>query len=431
MAEPVLLNPGPTTGPSPAQALLDKGDIGRAIALLEAARAQRPDAGTLALLGQLRLRMKDYLQAQACFEEWGQLEPRSPQPCVYLAMAFKGLGQNRAQASALRRALEAEPRHLMALLMEAQRLETSGPLQEALAAHAALVAVADSSPEVPVELRPAVEKSRQRVRAHERARAQALEAALAVARDSSTHADSTERIELGLDIMLGRKRRFDPQPMQFYVPHLRQLEFYPRSEFPWLAAIESKTAAITQECLQVVQEDLGLEPYLTYPEHAPLDQWRELNQSLRWSAFHLIKDGEVVQANARRCPATMAALAQAPQPVQPGRTPSAMFSILKPGTHIPPHVGVSNARLVVHIPLVIPPDCGFRVGNQTRIWSPGQALVFDDSIEHEAWNRSDHWRALLIFDIWHPDLSESERACLSALSRAETEFSGRGGDHGL
>ena len=101
-----------------------------------------------------------------------------------------------------------------------------------------------------------------------------------------------------------------------------------------------------------------------------------------------------------------------------------MFSILDAKTRIPPHVGVNNARLIVHLPLIVPPGCGFRVGSETRSWEPGKAFVFDDTIEHEAWNRSDELRAVLIFDVWHPDLNEAERRMISALARATDAFTG-------
>ena len=92
-----------------------------------------------------------------------------------------------------------------------------------------------------------------------------------------------------------------------------------------------------------------------------------------------------------------------------------------PRTHIPPHTGVTNTRLTVHLPLIVPPNCGFRVGSETREWVPGKAWVFDDTIEHEAWNRSDAPRAVLIFDIWNPILTAAERD----LVRAATEVVGR------
>jgi aspartyl/asparaginyl beta-hydroxylase (cupin superfamily) len=148
----------------------------------------------------------------------------------------------------------------------------------------------------------------------------------------------------------------------------------------------------------------------------------ELNNSPDWSAFHLYKMGELVPENAAKCPKTIEVLKHAPQPDQPGRTPAAMFSLLKPGTKIPPHNGTTNCRLVTHLPLIVPEQCGFRVGNETRAWVPGKAWVFDDTIEHEAWNNSDKLRVILIFDVWHPRLSQAERTMVTAMTAGMNEF---------
>jgi aspartate beta-hydroxylase len=108
-----------------------------------------------------------------------------------------------------------------------------------------------------------------------------------------------------------------------------------------------------------------------------------------------------------------------------------MFSLLKPKTRIPPHTGVSNVRLVTHVPLIIPEGCGFRVGNTTRQWEPGKAWVFDDTIEHEAWNDSDKLRVVLIFDIWHPQLNTVEREMITAMSAGLNAFQGEAGGFDL
>ncbi len=108
----------------------------------------------------------------------------------------------------------------------------------------------------------------------------------------------------------------------------------------------------------------------------------------------------------------------------PLRSPSAMFSVLKPKTRIPPHTGVANFRLVVHLPLTLPPGCGFRVGGELREWRIGEAWVFDDTIEHEAWNESDETRIILICDVWNPRLSEEERLAISRVIAAADAFSG-------
>jgi aspartate beta-hydroxylase len=109
----------------------------------------------------------------------------------------------------------------------------------------------------------------------------------------------------------------------------------------------------------------------------------------------------------------------------PGMGPNAMFSILDPSTRIPPHTGTANTRLVAHLPLIVPPGCGFRVGSETREWRVGEAFVFDDTIEHEAWNDSDEMRAILIVDVWSPLLSDAERELSRALSARVSRFYGK------
>ncbi len=101
-----------------------------------------------------------------------------------------------------------------------------------------------------------------------------------------------------------------------------------------------------------------------------------------------------------------------------------MFSALAPHTHIPPHTGVANTRLVVHLPLIVPDGCRFRVGNETRSYTDGEAWVFDDTIEHEAWNDSNEPRIILLFDVWNPRLSQWEQEMIAEISGALDEFNG-------
>jgi aspartyl/asparaginyl beta-hydroxylase (cupin superfamily) len=112
------------------------------------------------------------------------------------------------------------------------------------------------------------------------------------------------------------------------------------------------------------------------------------------------------------------------QPRVAGRSPAAMFSILRPRTRIPCHTGVSNTRLVLHLPLIVPEGCGFRVGGETRQWREGEAWVFDDTIDHEAWNDSDKPRAILICDVWSPRLSAEERELIVTITAAIDDFMG-------
>jgi aspartate beta-hydroxylase len=135
----------------------------------------------------------------------------------------------------------------------------------------------------------------------------------------------------------------------------------------------------------------------------------------RWTGFYLYRHGARREENCRRCPATMAALDELPLSHVPEHGPEVLFSFFAPGTHLLPHQGVTNARVVGHLPLRVPPQCALRVGGELHEWREGEVVVFDDTFEHEAWNRSAATRVVLIFDLWHPELTEIERAALSDL----------------
>jgi aspartyl/asparaginyl beta-hydroxylase (cupin superfamily) len=117
-------------------------------------------------------------------------------------------------------------------------------------------------------------------------------------------------------------------------------------------------------------------------------------------------------------PRTISALAVAPIPRISGFSPMVMFSLLQPGTHITPHYGSTNTRLICHLPIIVPDGCAIRVGNETRSWTRGEGLIFDDSFQHEAWNRGSGTRVILLFEIWRPDISNAERDELTALFEA-------------
>jgi aspartyl/asparaginyl beta-hydroxylase (cupin superfamily) len=257
---------------------------------------------------------------------------------------------------------------------------------------------------------------------HGRWLAEREERMAAAMRKAEAHATDEERRRIARfrSNALRRTRVYHSEPTHSHFPELREREFHPRSAFPWLDDLEAATGAIAEELEAVMAaERTELVPYIQYEEHQPLSQWRELNRNRDWTAIHLIQNGVTVEANARHCPRTLEVLATLPQPAIPGSGPNAMFSLLAPHTHIPPHVGVSNARLVCHLPLIVPDGCWFRVGAETRTWARGEAIVFDDTIEHEAMNDSDALRVVLIFDVWHPDLSAAEREAVAAVIGSE------------
>src|SRR5436190_2515868 len=183
------------------------------------------------------------------------------------------------------------------------------------------------------------------------------------------------RFDRCLDILLRKRRVYRSNPSFMYVPQLPAIEFYRREDFPWLDALEAAAPDIRAELIEVLADGpSALEPYVSV-DGAPQDRWRELNKSRRWGVFYLWKAGVPVAENLARCPKTAAALEGWPRCDLLDTGPTAVFSILDAKTRIPPHVGVNNARLIVHLPLIVPDGCGFRVGAETRSWEPAKALV--------------------------------------------------------
>jgi aspartyl/asparaginyl beta-hydroxylase (cupin superfamily)/Flp pilus assembly protein TadD len=339
-----------------------------------------------------------------------------------LATACRALGKRDDEERALQAVLKLEPRHLLALLQKAELFEARGQKKAAASVYHNALQTIPANARLPNVLREPVSRALEAVRQNDEALSAHIEAGLRDIRAAHS-AEELDRADHALAAFLGKRRIYHPQPTFLHVPRLPTEEFYRREDFAWLGEFEAATADIRAECERALREDSGgVVPYIDYPEGVPLDQWAELNQSRKWSAFFLWRDGVRVDAHADRCPKTASLLARAPLADVPGYAPTAFFSILDKKSHIPPHTGVTNSRLIVHLPLVVPPGCRFRVGSQTREWQVGKAWVFDDSLEHEAWNDSDVPRAILIFDTWHPALARGEREMLRAAVPAIKDY---------
>lgn len=329
-----------------------------------------------------------------------------------IATTCRALGQLDAEENALQRVLKIEPRHLLALLQKAELLTRRGKPKAAATVYHNALQTLQPNQRLPTVLRDALNRAFEAVRRNDAALADYIGDAAQAVRASHPAAELS-RAEHALSALTGSKRIYLPQPTFLHVPRLPTEQFYPRELFPWLAEFEAATAEIRAEFERALLEDsAGAVPYIDYPEGVPLDHWAELNKSRRWSAFFLWRDGERVDSHADRCPKTASLIEKAPTADVRGYAPTAFFSILDKKSHIPPHSGVTNSRLIVHLPLVVPGNCRFRVGSETREWEVGKAWVFDDTIEHEAWNDSDLPRAILIFDTWHPGLTAGERDLL-------------------
>lgn len=359
----------------------------------------------------------DLTRAIGLLEQAGEADPRDPQLWLKLAALRRAARQPAKALDAVNRALQLAELDFMALTMRATLLEQISPAQAGEAWARALHQ--RPSAELPPQLRDALargEAIRDRWIAEREGKLEVATADLAQQAD----ADEARRIARFRSNVLRKTRPYHSEPTHFAFPGLAEREFHPRREHPWLEQVEAATETIEAELEAVMSaERTELVPYIQYEEHEALAQWRELNRNPDWTAIHLIRNGERIDANARHCPKTMELLASLPQPEIPGAGPNAMFSLLAPHTVIPPHVGVNNARLVCHLPLIVPDGCWFRVGAETRFWQPGEAFLFDDTIEHEAANPSDQLRVVFIFDVWHPGLSAVERTAVSRVIASE------------
>ncbi|KAK6192860.1 hypothetical protein SNE40_004259 [Patella caerulea] len=131
----------------------------------------------------------------------------------------------------------------------------------------------------------------------------------------------------------------------------------------------------------------------------------------KWCIFHLVDQGCVTK-NAPMCPKTMKFLFTVRGFMKNTVFGNAGFSVIYPGTHITEHFGPTNIRLRCHLGLQTSEDCYLTVGKDQRTWNNRECLVFDDSFLHSATNYGMKERVILLFDIWHPDISYSKRFLL-------------------
>lgn len=233
------------------------------------------------------------------------------------------------------------------------------------------------------------------------------------------------RVERMLRVHLNEERATYPDPRQqptfLYCPDLPATPYFDRGLFPWLEDFEGLAGEIRSELLPLLDANAGAEAVFGSAELAA-QNLRSARGEPGWTGYYFYRHGERREANCAACPATSGALDRLPLSRVPAHGPEVLFSVFTPGTHLLPHRGVTNTRVVGHLPLVVPPDCALRVGGEDHAWQEGRVVVFDDTYEHEAWNRSDQVRVVLIFDLWNPHLTDLERAAVSRLVVAMGEF---------
>lgn len=380
------------------------------------------DVRILSQTGVDALKRGDAKSARAAFEAVVDAGRADASLCLALMAACHATGDQVASRRALERALAIEPQNVRALTLMADELMREGDERAAAAYYLSAVKSAPPREAMPAEL------------ADEVARAESMCVRIAGAFETvvrrhlcpaqSYDSVASPRFAQSLDILFGRKSRYAQAPRYYFFPGLPVIEFFEHVHFPWLSALEAATAAIRGEVLALLKDGGAFHPYVEGYANRPHNPQYGMLNNPDWSAFYLWKQGRLIEENAARCPQTMRALRAMPLGVLPNRSPSVLFSVLRPGAHIPAHNGMVNTRLIGHLPLIAPLGCTFRVGSELRDWEEGKAWLFDDTIEHEAWNRSDETRVVLLFEIWRPELTEAERAQVCALFHAIDEHSG-------
>ena len=244
--------------------------------------------------------------------------------------------------------------------------------------------------------------------------------------------DSLARVEEALQIYLGlRTATGDPRqkPKFLWMPALPATPFFDRALFDWYPRLEQATDAIRDELQAVLARERELMPFLHIDDKHVEDAYLAGNPDSRaWDAYFFHRHGERNDEHLRACPRTAAALESVPLTRIDGHAPEVLFSVLAPQTHIKPHHGVTNTRVVTHLPLLIPDgDCKLVVGDDVHAWQTGRCITFDDTFLHEAWNRTDHTRVVLILDTWNPWLREEECVVLKDLVEGIGAFNLRAG----
>lgn len=384
------------------------------------------EANALIQAGVLALRGGDFMTARQSFERLVADGRADGAVLLSLAHACGALGDTVAALAAVDAALAREPRNLRALMMKADHLASTGQGPAAAAYYQVVVKAAASAPQLPADLQQAVARARAQCERYAKEFEDHLQARLGEV--AAAQGPASARFTQSMELLFGKKQVYMQQPRLYYFPELPQIQFYPRDSFGWMDRVEAATADIREELLAVLDEPSAFEPYVQGSPNRPSGGQGGMLNNPDWSAYYLWQNGAPVAEHAARCPRTMRALAEVPLARVPGRSPSVLFSLLRPGARIPPHHGFVNTRLICHLPLIVPPGCGFRVGNETREWVEGQAWAFDDTIEHEAWNTSDRTRVILLFEVWRPELSGTERALVSAMFEAIDQHRGGGGE---
>jgi aspartate beta-hydroxylase len=349
--------------------------------------------------------------------------PDHPQLPLELAVIHLQADESKEAISVLQRTVERSPAHASAWLMLGDAWDYTGDRGKALKAWYQAVTRAQRAGQwrdvgsTPPQLLDSVMSAIRAVRENKR------ELFLGAYDDLREQHGATalRRVDRAVTAYLGEwtatPRHPNQRPKFFFFPDLPDAAYHDPNLHPWATRLRDAFVPIRDELVELLREDARFESFIDFKPGMAREQYVSgEGPAPAWDAFFFYRHGERFDANHARCPVTSAVLESIELCRVEEQAPEICFSVLRPGTTIMPHHGVTNTRLVMHLPLIVPDDCALNlVGVGEHAWKPGELVMFDDTYLHEAWNRSASTRVIVLMDCWNPHLTPVERQAVKQL----------------
>lgn len=414
---------------------LESGNAAQALAASESGLAVSPSDGELQLLRALSLMgLEKYAQAAESLRLLTAVNNQNDEAWLRLGACEARLDNPRGAVQAFEKGLQMRPDAFLARLQYAESLLALGDRDAALIQTFRAVTTAQSKGRwlndqtTAPELRARVKSAMALI---DQGRRDLFLLSIDPLLKTYGHSELV-RVIAALEMYLGLVKGGSPDPRQrpifLYVPDLEPRPYFARELFPWYAALENATPQILTELQTVIDARQGLQPFLTFDNGAHKSDYLDSKSGeAAWDAYFFYRHGEAFDEHLASCPATARTLEYVPLTRIEEHAPEVLFSFLSPGTLIKPHHGVTNSRVVTHLPLIVPDNCALEVGGVEHHWEVGRCVTFDDSYSHQAWNHSDQLRVVMILDSWHPGLREPETLALKQLVETIGAFNKQAG----
>jgi aspartate beta-hydroxylase len=408
-----------------ARELMRAGQTATAVELLERAHRTRPDAVEAGVaLSRALCGRGDTAGAERALGVLQRSRPRDEIPAVELAVVRMSAGEPRHALQGLSEFVQRNPDSPLAWLLLGQLHEGQGHRPAALISYLEAISRAHAAgawlrPEqTPAHMVAAVSHAAGALRQDRR------EVFTAVV-ESMRHdhpPSELRRLERSIAGYLKEREATPADPMQrprvLYFQDLPTAPYMDPALQPWSGHLLDAYRGIRDEAAGLILGGEGLEDFIRVKQDDHISNYLGGTQP-SWEAHFFYRHGQRYDASHARCPVTSAALESLDLARIPGQTPEICFSVLAPETTILPHHGVTNARSVMHLPLLVPSDCALHlVDRGVHHWQEGELVMFDDTFLHEAWNRSKAPRVILLMDCWNPHLTPVERHGLVRLCQA-------------